>query len=77
MQAPLAQALSAPRAATGTLAVDGPAGASVIIGATAYPAGNLELPPGDYEITLKRRARARGQVRRLTIVAGTVTPIKL
>jgi hypothetical protein len=77
LAAPAVQPLLAPRAVTGTLAVNAPPGSSVIIGSTVYPAGNLELPPGDYQIRLKRGVRGRGLVRRVTIAAGTVTPIKL
>ncbi len=62
---------------TGTLAVDAPPGASMMIGSTVYQAGRLELPPGDYEVMLKRRARGRGVIRKVTIAAGAVTAIKL
>ena len=65
------------RAATGTLAVEAPAGSTVTIGSTIYPAGALELPPGEYEVTLKRRPRSRGVVRHVTVGEGAVTPIKL
>jgi serine/threonine-protein kinase len=69
--------LPAPRATTGTLTVAGPSGATVSLGATVYPAGSLELPPGEYQVTLKRRPRARAQVRRVTIAAGMITAIKI
>jgi hypothetical protein len=75
--APVVTPLRPARPLTGTLAVEAPPGAQVLIGSTVYPAGDLELPPGQYRVTLRRRARARGVVRRVTIAAGTVTPIKL
>jgi hypothetical protein len=66
-----------PSRATGTLAVEGPAGATVIIGSTIYPVGALELPAGEYQVTLKRRPRSRGVIRHITVGAGQVTPIRL
>jgi serine/threonine-protein kinase len=68
---------TATRISTGTLAVDGPPGASVMIGSTVYPAGNLELPPGEYQVKLRKRAHGRSIIRRVTIAAGAVTPIKI
>jgi len=75
--APVVRPLAAAQVSTGTLAVDGPPGASMMIGATVYPAGRVELPPGEYQVTLKRRARSRPFTRHVTIAAGAVTPIKL
>ena len=71
------RALDPAPVSTGILAVDGPPGASVMIGSTLYPAGRLELPPGEYEVALRKRARGRAVTRRVTIAAGAVTPIKL
>ncbi len=69
--------LAPSRVATGTLEVAGPPGASVIIGSTIYPAGRLELPPGEYQVMLRKRARGRALTRHVTIAAGAVTPIKM
>jgi serine/threonine-protein kinase len=72
-----ARPLPARHATTGTLAVAGPPGATVSLGATVYPAGSLELPPGEYQVTLKRRPRGRAQVRRVIIEAGVITALKI
>jgi serine/threonine protein kinase len=66
-----------PRVLTGTLAVEGPPGMQVTIGSTVYPAGNLELPPGEYQVKLRKRSRGHSVVRRVTIAAGAITPIKM
>jgi serine/threonine-protein kinase len=65
------------RVPTGTLSVDAPSDASLVIGSTVYAAGRLELPPGEYQVLLKRHSRSRGYFRRVTIAAGEVTAIKL
>jgi hypothetical protein len=69
--------LAPARVATGTLEVAGPPGASVMIGSTIYPAGRLELPPGEYQVMLRKRARGRALTRHVTIAAGSVTPLKM
>jgi serine/threonine protein kinase len=68
--APRAMPLVAPRATTGRLVVQGPAGARVSIGAVVYPPApcTLELPPGDYDVRL--RLRKRSVVRAVTIAVG-------
>lgn len=62
--------LTSPRATTGRLVVQGPAGARVSIGTVAYPPApcTVELPPGDYDVRL--RTRRRSVVRSVTIAAG-------
>jgi serine/threonine-protein kinase len=76
LRAPVVTPLQPPREPTGILAIEGPPGASVTIGATVYPAGELALPPGEYQLILKNK-RGRAYARRVTIAAGAVTPIKL
>ncbi len=68
------------RPATGVLAVEGPAGASVTIGATSYPPApcQLELPPGDYDVKLRRAKRsARTITRHVTIIPGQQVALRL
>src|SRR5581483_399700 len=74
-----AQPLATPLPQTGTLTVEGPSGASVTIGATSYPPAPcvVELPPGDYAVKLKKRARARAVVRHVTIEAGRAVSLRL
>jgi eukaryotic-like serine/threonine-protein kinase len=76
--APAPRVLALPaRVATGTLSVEAPPDAALVIGSTVYAPGRLELPPGEYQVLLKRHARSRGYFRRVTIAAGEVTAIKL
>ena len=72
---PRATALPPARATSGTLAVAGPTGARVSIGAVLYPPApcTVELPPGDYDVRLRFKRRA--VVRHVTIDAGRTTAL--
>jgi serine/threonine-protein kinase len=78
-QAPVVQPLAPPRPTTGKLSVEGPAGATIMIGSTAYPPApcQLELPPGHYAVKLRRHSRARAVVREVTIEPGREIALRL
>jgi len=77
--APLLPSQPVSRPATGTLSVEGPRGALVMIGSTAYPPApcTLELPAGQYQIKLRKGRRARVVTRSVEIHPGRSVTLRL
>jgi eukaryotic-like serine/threonine-protein kinase len=70
--APVALPLPVAKPATGTLSVEGPRGATVMIGSTAYPPApcRLELPAGQYQVKVRAGRRQRFVTRSVDIQPG-------
>ena len=72
---PQVMPLGPPHVSNGRLAVAGPEGARVSIGATVYPPApcTIDLPPGEYAVRV--RAHRRSVVHHVTIEAGQTTTL--